>query len=41
MDGAVKRGQPPARELAFTDRFGRPFLVRETAAALGQSPKVA
>lgn len=39
--GAVKRGQPPARELAFTDRFGRPLLVRETARALGESPEVA
>jgi catechol 2,3-dioxygenase-like lactoylglutathione lyase family enzyme len=35
--GAVKRGQPKARELAFTDRFGRPFLVRETSSALSQS----
>jgi catechol 2,3-dioxygenase-like lactoylglutathione lyase family enzyme len=37
--GAIKRGQPKARELAFTDQFGRPFLVRETSAALGPSPQ--
>lgn len=30
--GSIKRGQPNARELAFTDRFGRPFLVREISA---------
>lgn len=35
--GAIKRGQPHARELAFTDRFGRPFLVREISSKLRQS----
>lgn len=39
--GAIRRGQPPARELVFTDRFGRPLLVRETSSALGQSSEVA
>ncbi len=27
--GAIRRGQPNAREVTFTDQFGRPFLVRE------------
>jgi catechol 2,3-dioxygenase-like lactoylglutathione lyase family enzyme len=39
--GAIKRGQSPTRELAFTDCFGRPFLVREASAALGQSAEIA
>lgn len=39
--GAIKRGQPPTRELVFTDRFGRPLLVRETSSALGRPSEVA
>jgi catechol 2,3-dioxygenase-like lactoylglutathione lyase family enzyme len=33
---ATKGGPPQAREVSFTDRFGRPFLVRETRSALGR-----
>jgi catechol 2,3-dioxygenase-like lactoylglutathione lyase family enzyme len=39
--GAILRGQAPTRELVFTDRFGRPLLVRETSPALGQPSEVA
>lgn len=36
---ASTKGGPQAREVSFTDRFGRPFLVRETRSALRPSPE--
>jgi catechol 2,3-dioxygenase-like lactoylglutathione lyase family enzyme len=36
---SMKGGPPQAREVSFTDRFGRPFLVRETCSALRRSPE--